>query len=374
MMKKIGIVSAFDPYTDRKAHSGILYKINEAIREAGLETIWVKNPFPFWYRWICRLIALLNRFGILKGVYFDRTFLGAKLLASTIDYSAINKCDYIMVIHYFHVPAFGKINKPIIYHSDATFELANNYYLHNMPKWNQKQAERIERMALAHSSWHLSSSKWRENSLIEHYGVDKDKCVVLEYGSCVDTNGIKRTPVNDGVLRLLFMGVDWSRKGGAIAVEAANILNQRGINTLLTVAGLKVAPQECLGKNYVRFVGFLDKNIPARYEQMKSILKTTDIFLLPTRAECSGVVFCEAADYGIPVVTYDTGGVGSYVINGLNGSRLPKGAEASAFADEIQKIWQTTGLLDNLSKGAQQLSEEKLNWHNWTDWFKENIL
>ena len=279
-----------------------------------------------------------------------------------------------MVIHYFHVPAFGKINKPIIYHSDATFELANNYYLHNMPKWNQKQAERIERMALAHSSWHLSSSKWRENSLIEHYGVDKDKCVVLEYGSCVDTNGIKRTPVNDGVLRILFMGVDWSRKGGAIAVEAANILNQRGINTLLTVAGLKVAPQECLGKNYVRFVGFLDKNIPARYEQMKSILKTTDIFLLPTRAECSGVVFCEAADYGIPVVTYDTGGVGSYVINGLNGSRLPKGAEASAFADEIQKIWQTTGLLDNLSKGAQQLSEEKLNWHNWTDWFKENIL
>lgn len=36
-MKKIGIVSAFDPHSDRKAHSGILYKINEASKMLGLK-------------------------------------------------------------------------------------------------------------------------------------------------------------------------------------------------------------------------------------------------------------------------------------------------------------------------------------------------
>lgn len=372
-MKKIGIVSAFDPHSDRKAHSGILYKINEAIENAGFETVWIKNPFPLRYKWICRIIALLNRVGIAKGVYFDRTFLGAKLLASTIDYTEIDSCDYIMVVHYFHVPAFGKINKPIIYHSDATFELANNYYLHNMPLWNQKQAEKIEKLALENSAWHLSSSVWRENSVVNHYGIDRKHCVVLEYGSCIDTNGIRRTPVDDGILRLLFMGVDWERKGGRIAVAAVDILNQRGIKTVLTVAGLKHIPKECIGKNFVNFVGYLNKNIPSQYEQMKSILKSTDFLLLPTKAECSGVVFCEAADYGTPVVTYDTGGIGNYVVNEMNGYRLAEGSTPTQFADKIEEIWQTPGMLERLSLGARKLSKEKLNWDNWTKWFTENI-
>lgn len=372
-MKKIGIVSAFDPHKDRKAHSGILFKINEAIEKAGFETVWVRNPFPFWFRVICKCISLLNKFGLLRGVYFDRTFWGAKMCASTIDYAAVEECDYLMVVHYFHVPAFGKINKPIIYHSDATFELANNYYLHNMPEWNVRQAEEIERLALTNSTWHLSSSTWRENSVVNHYGIDKGHCVVLEYGSCIDTNGIRRTPIKDGTLRLLFMGVAWERKGGAIAVEAARILNERCIKTILTVAGLKEIPQECVGKPYINFVGFLNKNIPAQYEQMKSVLKSTDILLLPTKAECSAVVFCEAADYGTAVVTYDTGGVGCYVVNDLNGSRLPEGSSPEAFADKIQEIWQTPGMLDRLSQGARKHSEDRLNWNNWTKWFKKTL-
>ena len=32
-----------------------------------------------------------------------------------------------------------------------------------------------------------------------------------------------------------------------------------------------------------------------------------------------------------PVITYDTGGVGNYVINGLNGYRLPLSSDAKDF-------------------------------------------
>lgn len=373
-MTKIGIVSQFDPHTDKKAHSGILYKINEAIEKAGIETVWIKNPLPWEYKIICKIFGLLNRLGINHGVYLDRTIIGAKMLARTIDYEAAKDVDYVMAIHYFHVPAFGKINKPIIYHSDATFELANNYYLHNVPQWNVHQAEHIEKLALIHSRWHLSSSEWRENSVVCHYGIDSKQCAVLEYGSCIDTEGIRRTPLNDGTLHLLFMGVDWVRKGGEIAVETTRLLNERGIPTVLTVMGLKTEPDSCKNKTYINFVGFLNKNNSDEYEKMKTIFRTTDILLLPTKAECSAVVFCEAADYGTAVVTYDTGGVVSYVKNGLNGSRLPEGSPASKFADEIERIWKTDGELDRLSSGARKMSQEKLNWNNWTQWFKENII
>lgn len=169
------------------------------------------------------------------------------------------------------------------------------------------------------------------------------------------------------------MGVDWERKGGRIAVAAVDILNQRGIKTVLTVAGLKHIPKECIGKDFVNFVGYLNKNIPSQYEQMKSILRSTDFLLLPTKAECSAVVFCEAADYGTPVVTYDTGGIANYVVNGMNGFRLAEGSSPTQFTDKIEEIWQTPGMLERLSLGARKLSKEKLNWDNWTKWFTENI-
>lgn len=372
-MKKIGIVSAFDPHSDRKAHSGILYKINEAIEKAGIETVWIKNPLPWKYKIICKILGLFKRLGFNHGVYFDRTTIGAKILAQTIDYKSAKDVDYVMAIHYFHVPAFGRIGKPIIYHSDATFELANNYYLHNMPRWNVRQAEQIEKMALAHSTWHLSSSEWRENSVVNHYGINRKQCAVLEYGSCIDTEGIRRTPLNDGILHLLFMGVDWERKGGEIAVETTRLLNERGIKTVLTVMGLKVEPDSCKNREYINFIGFLNKNTPAEYERMKQIFCTTDILLLPTKAECSAVVFCEAADYGTAVVTYDTGGIGNYVVNDMNGYRLAEGSTPMQFADKIEEIWQTPGMLERMSLGARKVSKEKLNWDNWTKWFTENI-
>ncbi|WP_137463714.1 glycosyltransferase, partial [Escherichia coli] len=41
--------------------------------------------------------------------------------------------------------------------------------------------------------------------------------------------------------------------------------------------------------------------------------------LLPTIADCYGMVFCEAAAFGLPVVATDTGGVSSIVINERTG-------------------------------------------------------
>lgn len=371
-MKKIGIVSAFDPHSDRKAHSGILYKINEAIEKAGFETVWVKNPVPQSYRLLCKFQTLINLLGIKKHIYLNYTKFGAKLLASTIDRTEAEKCDYLMVLHHFQVPAYFKTRIPIIYHSDATFELANNYYIHNLPQWNIKHGNEIEQLALNNSAFHLSSSVWRQKSLVETYHQSKDKCFVLEYGPCVEVPEASPKGTASNPLRLFFSGVVWERKGGDIAVEAVNLLNQRGINAQLTIVGIKEKPQSCIDNPYIDFRGFLNKNDPKQYEELKSIYKSSDIFLLPTKAECSGIVFCESSVYGLPVVTYDTGGVGSYVVNGVNGYRLPEGSPAEAFSAKIEEIVRN-GEIPSLSAGALKYGHETLTWANWTKWFKKHI-
>ena len=84
----------------------------------------------------------------------------------------------------------------------------------------------------------------------------------------------------------------------------------------------------------VDFIGFLNKNNEEEYQRVIQIISSSDILILPTKAECAGIVFAEASAYGLPIFTYDTGGVGNYVINGVNGYRLPLKDNASEFAEK----------------------------------------
>lgn len=371
-MKVIGIISRFNPHVDKKAHSGILFKINEAIENAGFKTVWVKNSQSKPFVFLCKVFALLKMLRLVNNVNFIYTKLGARLMAKTIDKKAIKQCDYLVAIHYFHVPAYLRTDKPIIYHSDATFELANNYYFHNLPKWNERQGNIVEQMALDNSAYHLSSSVWRQNSVIKTYKQDEKKCFVLEYGPCMDIKDVEHKFSDDGVLRLFFSGVDWERKGGDIAAECVMLLNEHGIKSELTIVGPKQIPEKYKGNKYIIYKGFLDKNNSGEYKILEHVYQTSDIFILPTKAECSAIVYCEASTFGLPIVTYDTGGVGNYVVNGVNGYRLPELSSANIFALKIENIIKNDELM-KLSEGARKYAKEKLNWDNWTRWFIENI-
>lgn len=369
---KIGIVAASDPHKDRKAHSGILFKINEAIEEAGYETIWVQNPLPLSYKLICKLIALLGKIGFKTNIYFNYTTLGAKLMASTIDRKTADKCDYLLVLHHFHVPAYFKTDKPIIYHSDATFELANGYYFHNIPSWNVRQGDKIEQLALNNSAYNISPSNWRQTSIIETYNQSANKCVILEYGPCIENKNAKIYKFDGKSLKLFFSGVAWNRKGGDIAVDTAQILNERGIKTTLTIAGIEKMPDYCKGKDFIQWIGFLDKGNPKDYERLVDLYSTSHLFILPTKAECAGIVFSESSLYGLPIITYDTGGISNYVVNGVNGYRMPIRATANDFACMIENMLQKNEL-ERLSEGATKYASSTLNWAKWTTWFKQTL-
>lgn len=373
MTLKVGVVSQYNPETDKSAHSGILFMINQSLKKAGYETIWIENKKSFWYTQLGRIPFLLRKIGIRKFMYyFDRTHLGVKLQYSTMDLKKANECDFIVAIHYFHVPLCVGIEKPVVYHSDAVFELVNDYYLHDVSRWNALQAEKIEQIALDKSWRHLSSSYWRHNSLLHHYKQNPSKCAVLLYGPCMDVSSLRHHKYDGKELRILFMGVDWIRKGGDIAVETVSLLNKRGIKSKLTIVGIKEIPKICQNKAYIEFLGFLNKNEKSQYDVLKRTMENTDLFLLPTKAECSGVVFSEAESVGIPVLTYDTGGVGSYVIDGKTGYRLTEGASAKDFADKIEYIL-NENLLEDLSVQAKKYAKANLNWDNWTKWFSENL-
>ena len=148
------------------------------------------------------------------------------------------------------------------------------------------------------------------------------------------------------------------------------ILRSKGIDTKLIVAGPKQCPQICKEKDYIDFVGYLNKNNADDYKKYLSLYERAHLFLLPTKAECGAIVYSEAAAAGLPCYTYLTGGASNSVVNGVNGYALPEGSPASAFADQILDDIKT-GRMPSLHEGALNLFKEKLSWEAWAKGFSK---
>ena len=105
--------------------------------------------------------------------------------------------------------------------------------------------------------------------------------------------------------------------------------------------------------------------------QLHKIFLETDLLLLPTRAECAGVVFSEASAYAIPSITTDTGGVTTYIKNGINGFALPFQAGPGTYAEKIGHLLADKQSFHNLKLSSRKYYEENLNWDNWGKRFTE---
>lgn len=66
-----------------------------------------------------------------------------------------------------------------------------------------------------------------------------------------------------------------------------------------------------------------------------------------------------AAAYGIPVFTTDTGGIANYVVNGVNGYRLPLTGTGADFANKIKECI-CKQEFSGLSENARRLYKEKI--------------
>ena len=104
----------------------------------------------------------------------------------------------------------------------------------------------------------------------------------------------------------------------------------------------------------------LKKDVPDDYARLDRLYRDCDVLLLPTRGECAGIVFCEAAAYGMPVVATRTGGVQELVVDGETGYLLPVDAEPGEFARTIcERVMPT---YRSISRSARRRYEMHLNW------------
>lgn len=368
IMKVIGYVSVANPFEDRKAWSGTIFKIREGLENAGYNVVWIPIKLGFLYRFA----NILSRFIYGKGPREHGNFL-TWIRAVSTSWELIGTCDYLFFPGDCQITKYRKVDKPIIYYSDATFKQMIGYYWKDLSGLLLREGDRNERIANDNSTIIIKSSHWAINSVVTDYQQKTSKCHVLEFGANIDERDIVKTDIyHGGPVNILFSGVEWERKGADIAIDTVKELNRKGVEAKLFLVGIKEEniPEKYKNISCVDYIGFLNKNIPEQYQKLITIMGRCNLFLLPTKAACAGIVLCEASAFGLPIFTFDTGGIGNYVIDGMNGYKLTMDADANAFATKIKEAIETNELL-KLREGCLNFYEEKLNWKAWANNFKK---
>lgn len=363
---RIALLTPQDPLSKR-SWSGTIYHMARALQEQCGE-VTLLGPVPGTQRGgrICnRLTQLLlgKRYDYSHSLSYARTcarYFTRKLAAA--DY------DIIFAPAAATGLAFLTSGIPIVYASDATFALLHNYYpeFSNLLPRSIRWGNLIEKAAIQKSRIALFSSQWAAESACTDYGADPAKIRIIPFGANLDTvppkNGVALRKKSAKV-SLLFLAVNWQRKGGDIALATLGALLDRGIAAELIVCGCQ--PPAGVSHPCLTVIPFLDKDNPQERNALNDLFQTTDFLLLPTRYDCTPIVICEANAFGVPVLATDTGGVSSLINEGENGLLLPFSAKGAHYADAIAKVIHDEECWSALRHTSRAAFDERLNWDAW---------
>lgn len=352
-MLKVGYICETD-ITDIHVWSGTIANLNKIIKQKYKTIPIVPNSKVI--KLYNSLIKISNKLGLNRISKKFKIKL-SKEYSNYIDlYVNKNDVDILFAPAASNLVAFINTNIPLIYLSDATFNLMNGYYWNSLSSYEIQYGNMVEKDALENATDIIYSSNWAKKDAISFYKINRDKIYVLPFGANLPDKYVE-SKFNEKIVNLLFVGVDWERKGMDTALETVSYLNNNsnGKKYVLNVIGLE-KPENKTFENVI-FHGFVSKNDSNGLKKIIDLYNLSNIFIFPTRAECSAIVLSEAAEYSLPVVTYDTGGLSSYVINNDNGYRLNLESNYVDFANVIIKITSSQAEYEKFSKNARKLFE-----------------
>lgn len=164
-----------------------------------------------------------------------------------------------------------------------------------------------------------------------------------------------------GSLELLFIGKEWERKGGPLAVEVARALHRRGQRVQLHVVGCSPSLAE-EDRAFLTVHGTLFNDVPQQAALLRKLFEESHFLLVPTCVELFGIVFAEAQAFAMPPISRSICAIPEIIVDGETGLVLPADAGAEAYAERILQSIANVDAYRNMALRGRQRYETKLNW------------
>jgi glycosyltransferase involved in cell wall biosynthesis len=159
------------------------------------------------------------------------------------------------------------------------------------------------------------------DSFVSDFGIPSNKVHVTGAGpNFPPTASLPERPaVRNGPPTVLFVGVDFDRKGGQNVLEAFARLRRDIPDARLLLVG----PRFPIDAPGVDNLGFLRKDDPSDWRRLEQAYNDADVFCLPTRYEPFGVAFIEAMFFGLPCIGTNVWAVPEMIVHEQTGLLVP---------------------------------------------------
>jgi glycosyltransferase involved in cell wall biosynthesis len=265
--------------------------------------------------------------------------------------------------------AFLRTSLPFVFFDDGSIPAMAESFPTMMHLWphNLQGLYRAERLVLEKCLYACYASDWAAEGALRYYGkAFASKIKVIPWGANMDVkrdqaeiDSIVRQRRHD-VCRLLFVGVDWERKGGPLAVAVTDELNRRGMRAELSIVGCRPGG---VTSESVRVHGFVSKRLSEGAAFLDRLYRDSHFFMMPSQGEPYGIVYVEACSYGLPVIAKNVAGPATIVRPDRNGFLFSDDASPGVYADWIERTWRDRAAYDVLCRSSFREYESRLNWN-----------
>jgi glycosyltransferase involved in cell wall biosynthesis len=192
-------------------------------------------------------------------------------------------------------------------------------------------------------------STWVKQSLIHDYGMPDEKIRVIPPG--VDLRlwqpaDVARRMEVTRLPRVLFVGGDFERKGGALLLDWFR-QHGRGRCELDLVTRAPIEPQPGVR---------VHNRVTGNSSEARRLFAEADIFVLPTLGECFGIASVEAMAAGLPVITTSVGGSTDIVVHGETGLLIEPNAPR-ALEQALSRLLDDGALRRDMGSGGRARAE-----------------
>lgn len=306
------------------------------------------NLFPMLFLYGLDLLQKQKR---LRGAFFATPFLFRQVNRLVRQQLQSSADEYLFSFQLQSLFDTSTGFMPHFVYTDHT-HLANLSY----PNFNNRQLYAKKWVALEKQIYERATAVFTRStnitqSLIEQYDIDPKKIHCIYVGINTSGGAAAHSPSHYEVKNILFVGIDWARKGGPELLAAFENVSKIHPDAQLTIVG--AAPDVNLPQCQV--VG----HVPVA--DVDQYYRNATIFCLPTTLEPFGVVFVEAMAHQLPLIGTQIGALSDMIMPDYNGYLVPP-HDVAALTDALLDLLGDSEKRYQFGQNSYQLAQNRYNW------------
>ena len=228
------------------------------------------------------------------------------------------------------------------------------------PEIRQKYIDRAyeyEKNLYAGMDYIFPMSKWLARSFIEDFDVNARK--VIPVGAGINLPRIMEpAEKNAGNHKILFVGVDFERKGGQVLLDAFSNVRKKIRGVELNIVG--PAHIENLPDG-ARCLGRISKQTDEGLDKLLKLYSEASIFVLPSLYEPFGIAFAEAMAHKLPCIGSSICAMPEIIDEGVNGF-LVEPNNSKSLEDRILMLLGDNSLRESMGEAAYRKYYNNYRW------------